>query len=188
VTSLTSIVNARRLDRVLPWIGAAVLAAGVATFLVVYLGRNDNSSTSTPAQSQSAVAPVPAKRQPVPLPAAARQTAKLFFQTAVSRKDLARAYDLATPNLRQGMSRKQWITGNIPVQYYPVTAHTLNKARYAVDYSYAKDVQIEVLVLAPKGSKQVPANFIVGLVKRGGEWKVDYFGPKTTVGVPDAGS
>lgn len=179
MTSLTSIVNGRRLDRVLPWVGAAVLAAGVATFLVVYFGRSDSSSAPTTQQV------VVKKRTPVPLPSDARHVAIAFLRSAVSRKDLAASYDMATPTLRQGLSRKEWMSGNIPVPYYPSNASTLKNAGYTIDYSYPRDVQLELDVGAPKGDKMASVTFLVGLVKRHGRWLVDYWGTQSHVPVPN---
>jgi hypothetical protein len=179
VTSLTSSLNARWLERVLPWVGAVVLAAGVATFLVVYFGRGD-SSTAPAANEQVPVV----QRERIPVPADARRVAADFLATALARKQLARSYDLATPTLRGGLSKKEWVTGNITVPYYPVTRTTLKDARFSTDYSYARDIQLEVLLSPPKGIKQRPGNFVMGLVKRQGEWKVDYIGPRDTIPVP----
>ena len=186
MTSISSIVSPRHIERVLPWIGALVLAGGVATFLVVYFGRSDSS----PATNQAAVN-TPASSEPaapvVPVPDAARQVAGQFLATAVARKQLSRSYELATPTLRQGMSRKEWLTGNIPVPYYPVTRDGLDDARYTTDYSHPRDIQLEVVVAAPKSKPQPPGRFIVAIVKRGGEWKVDYTGPMNPPGVPKSG-
>ena len=180
MTSLTSIVNARRLDRVLPWIGAAVLAAGVATFLVVYFGRSDSSSAPTTSNQQVAVKPAPT----VPVPRDARHVAIAFLSTAVSRKQLARSYDLATPTLRQGLSRREWVKGNIPVPYYPTTAWSISNAKYETDYSHPRDIQLEISVGPPKGVTMKSTNFLVGLVKRHGRWLVDYWGVRGGVAIP----
>jgi hypothetical protein len=180
VTSLSSIVNPRRLDRLLPWVGALVLAAGVATFLVVYFGR-DNSS---PASNQQVAQKTPPT---VGVPAEARQVAVAFLTTAVARKHLERSYDLATPTLRQGLSQNEWLRGNIPVPYYPANSQSVKDAKYTTDYSHPRDIQLEIRVGPPKGIKAQPGNFIAGLVKRGGDWKVDYWGVRGNIQVPAAG-
>jgi hypothetical protein len=182
VSSLSSIGNARRLDRVLPWIGAVVLAAGVATFLVVYFGRSD-SSPKTASNEQVVRKTPPTVRVPAP----ARQVAIAFLTTAVTRKHLASSYGLATPTLRQGLSEKQWLTGNIPVPYYPANSKSVKAAKYTTDYSHPRDIQLEIAVGPPNGIKEQPADFLVGLVKRHGQWRVDYWGTQTHVPVPAAG-
>lgn len=68
------------------------------------------------------------RQQPVKLDPAARQVADKFILTAVARKNLGEAYELTHPDLRQGLTKQQWLTGNIPVQYYPADA-----ARWELD-------------------------------------------------------
>jgi hypothetical protein len=46
------------------------------------------------------------------------KTIKLFIATAVARVHVERSYDLVTPAFRQGMTRRQWATGDIPVVPY----------------------------------------------------------------------
>ena len=73
-------------------------------------------------------------RKQVPLDAAARKVAGRFILTAVARQNLAESYALAHPELRQGMSKREWLTGNIPVVYYP--AKQIETATFKVDESY----------------------------------------------------
>lgn len=44
-----------------------------------------------------------------------------FVYDNVFRKDLARGFALATPHLRSGLSRQEWLGGSIPVPYEPVS-------------------------------------------------------------------
>ena len=48
-----------------------------------------------------------------------------FVNTAVRRKHVELSYDLASPDLRSGYTRKAWATQDIPVQPFP-----LQSARY----------------------------------------------------------
>ena len=63
--------------------------------------------------------------------------AQEFILTAVARKNLRRAYDLSGPQIRQGQSLKEWMTGNIAVVPYPVA--DLKIAPMKIDYAYAKE-------------------------------------------------
>jgi hypothetical protein len=63
--------------------------------------------------TQDAVKPQVVKQ--VPLEHAARETAGTFILTAVARKNLDQAWKLATPNIKGGLSFKEWMAGNIPV-------------------------------------------------------------------------
>jgi hypothetical protein len=70
-----------------------------------------------------------------------------FVQTAVRRHDLGSSWALIHPNLKQGLSRKQWLTGAIPVVPFPA----VGIAEWHLDWSYADDVAADVvLVPAPK--------------------------------------
>jgi hypothetical protein len=188
VDSLGSIVNVRRLDRFLPWLGGLVLVAGIATFLIVHFTRSSGSSSAPAAATQPAAPTAPATPAKTFTSKAAtaheiQRVSDRFIATAVVRKHVGRSYDLTTPALRQGASRKEWATGNIPVAGFPVP---VGKVKYATDYLHRSEVQLEVLLVARKGFKtSVAPYFVIGLVKRGGHWKVDYWGPRNTVPVPN---
>ena len=119
MTTLGALTGSRMLSRVLPWLGALVLAAGIATFVVVYFGSDDEPATTPVASNQPAAneqAPVEKQPKHVALPEQARKVAAEFIATADARKNLPRTYALAHPELRHGMTLKQWKKGNIPVQ------------------------------------------------------------------------
>jgi len=78
--------------------------------------------------------------------ALASETAE-FVRTAVSRRHLDESWVLVHPNLKQGLTRKQWLTGEIPVVPFPA----VGIAEWHVDWSYADDVAADVvLVPGPK--------------------------------------
>ena len=83
---------------------------------------------------------------------AAVQTARDFVRTAVLRRHVERSWALTAQRLRQGLTRKQWATGNIPVIPYPAAA--LREARWRVDTSGRDRLALEVL-LVPKPSASV---------------------------------
>ncbi len=190
MTTLRALTGSRTLNRVLPWLGALVLAAGIATFNVVFFGSDDEPArtpvaANQPASNEPAAAnQAPSVQQPtkgVPLSQEARKVAAEFIATAVARKNLARSYTLAHPDLRQGMTLKQWKTGNIPVQPYPV-----DSAKFKLDYSYPNEAQIEVSLEAKPATGMRAAYFILGLKKYRRHWTVDYWGPRGGVPVPRA--
>ena len=102
----------RRVDMWLPWLAGALLAAGIIAFLVARYGGNTAGAKET-FGTQDAAKPQVVKQ--VPLEQAARETAGKFILTAVARKNLDQAWKLATPNIKGGLSFKEWMTGNIPV-------------------------------------------------------------------------
>ena len=154
------------IQRWAPWIAALVLVAGVATFAV---SRFDGGSAS----------PATAAAQTVPLAPAATAVAREFVATAVARKNLSRAWVLAAPELRQGMTLAEWKTGTIPVQPYPVAQAV---ARYTTQSSTADAAVLRVSFLPPPASSTPPADFVLTLQRIAGHWLVAGWAPRSIVG------
>jgi hypothetical protein len=171
-----------RLQRWLPWIAGVVLVAGIAGVLIRFVGNTAN--TNVP-QVSNRPAVVPKHDKTVKLSAAARQVAGQFILTAVTRKDLARAWTLTAPALHEDLTYKQWLTGNIPVIPYPAD---VNLAPMKIDYSYADRALVEVFLLPKQGSKVKPALFLLGVHRFGtgakAHWLVDYWAPRATPSIP----
>jgi hypothetical protein len=172
--------------KALPWLigGAAVVAAVVG--IAVWIG-NTGEKTATP------ISNVPADdRSGIPrtikLDPRAREVAKKFIETAVARKNLRQAYALAGPQIRQGQTMKEWLTGNIAVVPYPVDA--IDYAPMKVDYSHAREAQIEVALLPKQSAKGVKGQlFIATLIKnKQGQWQVNAWVPRSSPPVPSGSS
>ena len=125
-----------------------VLTAGVVAFTVAYFG-DTGTSQETPLSNKPAQVFTPRKQ--VPLDEEARRVAGRFILTAVARENLGESYDLVHPELRQGMTKREWLTGNIPVVYYPAKA--IEAATFKVDESYPDEAILEVALL-PQGLDQ----------------------------------
>ena len=159
--------NARRAARLAPWIAGLVLVAGIVTFLLVFFRNTAKPVDSTPVTPVKPGATATGKN--VPVSREARLVAGRFILTAVQRKHLAEAWKLVGPPLKQGTTRKQWLTGNIRVVPW---FGKLGPVPLKVDYSYAREAQFTV-ILAPKaGTPGTPDTFIMGLKKYGQHWKV----------------
>jgi hypothetical protein len=164
-------------------VALVLLAIGVGVFTFVVF-RNTGDTTET-FSTEPADIFKPEKSVSVDL--AAKRIAGEFIKTAVARKNLAASYDLVAPELRQGMTRKEWLTGNIPVVYYPTG--DLELATFKVDRSYKNEVVWQVFMVPKPGSGTQPAVFYIGL-KRSDEkapWKVFYWVPRYQPAVPDPG-
>jgi hypothetical protein len=170
--------------RYLPWLAGFVLLAGVVAFSVTYFGGDDGESVVR-VQPRNEPAEIPAKRKSVPFSDAAKKVAAEFLETAVPRKNLERSWQLTHPELRQGYTLKKWLTGTIPVQFYPTGEVEL--ATFKIDESYADEAVIEVALLPRQGVKIKPQIFFVGLKKHQGKWMVNYFAPRSVIAVPDVG-
>lgn len=96
-----------------------------------------------------------------------------FVRLAIDRRDPAAAYDLATADLREGMTRAEWSTGNIPVfPYSPRGTHFPWTLSAIVDGR----VSIELL-LQPRDRNAGALAYDVEVKKVGGRWLVDEIQP-----------
>ena len=185
--SSTSFLSSRRGRRTIFLGSLALLVVGVVAVTVAYFG-NTATVVATPASNKPAQ--IFTARQQVPLDKQARRVAGRFIQTAVAREDLAEAYELTHPELRQGMTKNEWLSGNIPVAPYPV--EKIETATFKVDESYPNEAILEVALLPPVNTKLKPAIFFIGLKKSAVDdvvgWRVWYWVPRASAIVPDSGS
>src|SRR6188472_1811281 len=65
-----------------------------------------------------------------------------FVRTAVRRHNLEASWPLIHPNLKQGMSKKEWLTGDIPVVPFPAKGIIA----WDLDWSYPGDVAADVVL------------------------------------------
>lgn len=160
-----------------------VAAAAVAVVGIFALGPNKNAEpehfTNEPAQE---VKP-PAK---APFDPAARQVAMRFVQTAVAREHLDEAWNLSGPTVRGGLTRAEWMTGDIPVVPFPLDK--LEVAPFKVDASYADSAIVEIALLAKKNSGIRSQIFFMELKKVGkgknARWVVDNWVPRASAVIP----
>ena len=112
--------------------------------------------------------------------AKALATAANFVTYAVARRKVDRAYDLAAPSLRAGISREEWRTANIPVVPFPV-----REARWKIEYSYSDALGLQVLLFPTEQSKLRPSVFAMELVPAGhgrDRWLVSSWAPAGMAG------
>ena len=170
-----------RAQRRFSLLAGLILIAGVVAFGVAYFGGT-GTSQETPLSNEPAQVFTPRKQ--VPLDVEARKVAGRFILTAVARENLAASYELTHPDLRQGLTKKEWLTGNIPVVYYP--AKEIEQARFKVDESYPNEAILEVALLPKASAKIKPQIFFIGLKKAGNRWRVNYWVPRAAPAVPSA--
>lgn len=111
--------------------------------------------------------------------AATEQTLDHFVLTAVLRRHLDESYDLATGQLRAGMTREEWRTGDIPV--VPFVAKDFAFAKSKLRYSHANFARYDVLIWAKPHATTGSTSFSMELRAVGAgkhrHWLVDYFQP-----------
>jgi hypothetical protein len=176
--------------RILPWFSGLVLVAGIVAVGVVVAGGDDSGSRALPAPEVVENVPYhkPNQKQ-APLDPAVRQVAGQFLLTAVARENLRLAWRLSGAELRQGLTLNEWMTGNIPVPFYPGAA--IDKASLRVQESLQNKALLEVAIL-PKAGAEVKGQFFYIELKAVGtgkkrHWVVTYIAPSTPPGAPTAG-
>ncbi len=163
--------------RLLKLAGLAAVTAVAATISILFWNTGVKVQ---PAVTESGPAVIAVPQQSVRLSerdhAAAISAAARFVDTAVQRVRLDEAWELAGPQMRQGMTREEWREGNIPVVPYPVDA-----ARWKLDYSYADEVGLQVYVLPRRGQELRPMVFMMSLTAvgkgDGRRWLVESWTP-----------
>jgi hypothetical protein len=175
-----SLFNWSRLSRLLPFVGAALLVAGLVVFLVNrgnQISAQDKANNAAAAKSYKA----PPKNKTAPVEPAAREVAGKFIIDAVERKNLAEAWTLVGPEFKQGMTRKEWMTGDIPV--IPFT-YALGSAPMKVDISHKRYALLEVALIPKSGAKSNGGFFFLELKKFGPKWRVTSWVPRYAPPIP----
>jgi len=179
VNVVQSALSSRRVNKYFPWFAGGLLAIGVIVFLVVYFGNTANTKetfSNKPAQT-------PQVTKQVPLERGARVAVGRFVLTAVARKNLDEAWNLTTPNLRGGLTHKQWMTGNIPV--VPMGVPIDKAAITRIISSTKNEAEINVVVLPKANTQNVKATLYVVIAKKiNGRWLIDYAIPQASPGLP----
>jgi hypothetical protein len=181
VQSIAPKLSSRRAQRWLLWAAALVLAAGIGAVLIVFVG-NTGSKEVAPFSDQ----PVDIVKKPktVPLPPEARIVAGRFVLTAVQRKNLDEAWNLVGPGIKQGMTYKEWLKGDIAVIPF---FGGIKLAPIHVLLSTKNYALLEIILL-PKAAKVKPEIFQLELIHRGkgpaGRWLVNSWAPRSRPAIP----
>jgi hypothetical protein len=162
-------------------------SALLALIPLIYLGIH-LSTSGNPENANGPVIPNYAEPKPSPFTAAEKQAVRPvlaeFIRHAVSRDDVSKAWDVSGPDIREGLTRKQWDSGDIPVVPYPAADRGLGNWSY-VKYSYTNSVGLEVFVFPKPGSGYSAMTADAEVVKdRDGKWFVNYWLPEKFHGPP----
>jgi hypothetical protein len=107
-----------------------------------------------------------------------KEVAGKFILTAVQRQNLDQAWPLVGPGIRQDLTYKQWLTGNIPVVPF---LKKIKLAPMKVDISQKNYALLEVVLLPFKGRGEI---YDIELIKRQGKWLVNSWVPRTHPTIP----
>lgn len=177
-SGVARVLSSYRWRRRLVWLLGVVVGAGTITAVGIRFSDTATPPRETPVSNEPAIVVEQPKtvRLSAEERAAAIATAARFVQTAVARKRLDESYDLAAPALRQGLTRKQWKTGAIPIVPYPV-----DFAKWRLDYSFRDRIGLAVLLLPKAESEYRPMVFHLELqaANSGGKrrWLVSSWAP-----------
>ncbi len=150
--------------------------AGSIAAVVLLLPEQNGPAPSRPTSNEPRAVYHPPK--PVRYTAAERSRAAgvmlAFVQSAVIRRHLSYSYDLTTPSLHQGLTRRRWETGEIPIVPFPVGTDL--RGAVLVE-SIRNELDYRVSLFPPKASGVEPAVYDLKLRRIGRAWLVDSWAP-----------
>jgi hypothetical protein len=125
-------------------VGAVAGGIALAILLLPTAQKPDQGPTSLPSPSQSQPSAQP---QSTRLSAAERRrvlaSISLFVRTSVARNHPDRSWPIIDSSLREGLTKRQWSTGNIPVVPYPAIGFDLIRLESAVGGTALVEVILE---------------------------------------------
>ncbi|MGH3104566.1 MAG: hypothetical protein ACRDN6_10790 [Gaiellaceae bacterium] len=187
---MRELLSSPRQRRRLAWtIGLGGFLVGAVVFGIAI--PNTGESLDTPVGQEAAPVATTDVPQLAVTPAVRRQvgeTVQRFVRTAVVRKDLPSAWPLASPIMREGVTRSEWDRGDIPVQPFP--ARALAGADWLLRYVSDRTLGIDVMV-QPKPRSGAPVMVYSAELTAAGSgarrrFLVDYWIPQATLGVAAA--
>jgi hypothetical protein len=169
-------------------LGALLLVAGGIAAAVVFVGTQEGKPLAK--EHPGKVVDVSKVPKSIKLSTDAATLAKNFIATNVVRKNLADGYKLVGPDLKEGLTRKEWMSGNIPIVPYP--AEVIDEIPIQVIYSHPREAVLRVFLLPKKGAKIRAGTFWLKLEKFGtgkdAHWLVNGWTPYLPTTVPNGRS
>jgi hypothetical protein len=174
----------RRLARV----GLALVALAVASGIVVWDPGGIDPPKQTPIDRSAPVLERPANKS-YALPRVTGEmrreigaTVDRFVATVVVRRDLDAGWRLASPEMREGVSRRQWDRGNLPVVPYP--AEAVAAVDWQLGYVDGGAVVVDVMIQPTRSSGERVQIYSAQLSRddRAGRWLVDSWIPAAALG------
>jgi hypothetical protein len=176
-----------RRRRRLAWTAGCLAAVVVVALLVKLLPSP--SSRRAEEELQPGAPQVYKPPKPVRLTGRTRRqldaTVDEFVRSAVLRHDLERSWQLASPALRIGITRREWVGGDLPVYPYPADP---KRTVWDLDYADAEEIALNVTLVPRKGEHEAPEVFGVSLAPAGHgagrHWLVASWYPRGAISQP----
>jgi hypothetical protein len=102
----------------------------------------------------------------------------ILVNDGVKRANPAAVYDIATPELKEGTTRKGWSNGSIPVYPYPAKGTRFHA--WFAKYATSSEVGVEIMLQPRRGAKIGPILFDAYFDKVDGRWLFDELLPVAT--------
>jgi hypothetical protein len=199
MSSFQNALSSPRRNRLLLWLAAGVLTAGVFVLVAQIAGRSDKTSL---APDEGFRPTLPVKTSPLvnahgvriktfeQLDARVRSTIRIFLATAVAREHLDQSWAVIAPSMKAGYTFEEWTKATeLPVVPYP--GADVRRAQFYLEYASRKEILVDVgLSQRPSIAKgrTRPVAFQLGLspVGKGNDkrWLVSYWMPRWTPPVP----
>lgn len=192
---IQSALSSARTNRLIFWVGALLLAAGVVVLVVKLAGGSDKTAI---APDKGFKPTLPTKAQPLKdtngevitkyaqLDPQVKQTIRKFIMLAVARENVGATWNIVAPGMKRGYTYAMWKSAkSLPIVPYPV--RSVDDASYDLREADSQGILVDVGVTS-KANEQKPATFEIGLVPaRKGDasrWLVNYWMPRWQPLVP----
>jgi hypothetical protein len=190
----SSLSSQRTVSRIILWTGIALLIAAIVVFIVKRSNDSGSASSSSPATAAhskaNSLAPgklLKGQRQPdiqtnvkwSQLAPQARAAVRTFIFDGAGEHNLARAWTVAAPEIRQGFTYKQWVHGSaLPFQVFPELNPKV-PASYTLTQWAPRDFLAEVGLGSTHKTGRVSYTFQIGGHKYGtgakARWLINYW-------------
>ena len=182
-------LSSQRFTRILFGVGVALLIAAIAVFVIKRSGDSNSTPNATPSAKAKAsgLNPIPGlqqgERQPdiqttkkwSQLDPKAKAAVRTFIFDGAGEHNLARAWEVAGPSIKQGFTRNQWVHGNeLPFQVFP----ELNRkvpASYTLTQWSPREFLAEVGLGSTHKTGRQAYTFQIGAEKVGARWLINYW-------------
>jgi len=162
-------------------LGVCVLVLIVGT--VAYFQSRADAGPQPTHSSAPPVTSGPVLKPGGKLEPAAKRVMVEFVKSGLTRTNLAHSWELATPDLRSAVTKKQWLRGELPFAPFPVKG--LESARFDIVGNSPRKVLIELFLVPELKSGYTPTRYELTLERKGAKdpWKVSYFLPYAPPGM-----
>jgi hypothetical protein len=182
---MPGLLSSPRRRRRLGWTAAIVLPLAAIVVVSILYGTSGSEDTPVAADTTGPAAPALATIRVTPaVRRRVDETVQTFVRTAVIRRNLEAAWPLASPVMRQAVTRSEWLRGDLPVQPFPAKA--LRAADWRLRYRNERTLGIDVMIQPKPGSGAPVAVYSAELTAPGTgtprRFLVDSWFPQTTLG------